>query len=820
MNKRLFGVLVPFVFLCACSGHHGSNGGPLPFARGAPGAPRHTMSGGGGIAIANTYANQSGGAVQYLDVSLSPAPSQGDTEIAVVYAYNGGSTCYTVTPPSGWSGPYDSTCSGRNAIWTFSGTAGSSDSSYRFKLPTSSDTDYFSIVVYDVTGADASSPIDSHHGSQAFTANATTQNTLSETPSRSGDYAIASFATGYKALSSVGTPFHIDKNANAGVYLSTAGDAMASPVATSATGTYASPGPASGISNLLFVQPPLATPPPSHIKTYAYYDEFNQNTNTSEPSTQNWLNFCEGSGSTTPQTNCTSPVHLLVYFNAAQMDVCFNSVCGENPYDSDMPWAGGQTGTSCPAAAKDYPNGRDLSGGNANFGHTGYGDETWFEHAAGSPSATAAYRIVSDYGQNTDQYLWELNKGSTSALAYQNNVLDNCTGAHGEVWNSYWGVRADQSPINMSEGVADFGVDASGLYAPVYTGMNIGMGTGGSYYSGSCADPYSSPPCIQTAGPLTSNYKATYECTTDTCYNDAMASMYDGWRHANSSPFSTMYNGLLNTDFSVLNASPNIVGGIAEKQITDTGGFTYQSDMARIIDIGATLAATDSTKYFVVENTNKTGDTPGTAFWEQSQRVIHGVEWLAFYDNLVDWDYYSSGSTNTEVYPIDFVYPTQPDQTAAAASATSGAVTPCGFGTASACAYGGAHDSAICVAGTAPNCVYRREFAHCYIQTNFATTASGIDEGPCAVLVNLETSSQTIQSTWLTRTYQSVMALCSPGASYTVACSSAASGGDVGGTGVGNGPGTVNCSIAASSVTSVPSNDAVFYWSKRSPSCT
>lgn len=809
-------VILALIALGACSGHRGNSNSVLPFDGGIA---RHTMSGGGGITVANKYSNQTSGTASSIAVTLSPSPAAGDTEIAIIYAYNGSSNCYPVSAPTGWSAAYDNLCSGRNAIWTFSHTAGSSDGSYTFSIP-NGDLDYFSAIVYDISGADSSAPVDSQHGSNPFTANATAQTTVSKTPSRSGDYAIASFATGYKALQSVNTPFQIDKSANGGVYLSTAGLAMTSPIAESATGNYTSPGPANGITNILFVQPPLATPPPAHIKTYAYYDEFSQNTNTSSTQTQDWLNFCEGTGSTVPQTNCVSPVHLLVYFNVSEMDDCFSSTCGENPYDADMPWAGGQTGTSCPAGAKDYPNGEDLSGGNANFGKSGYGDETWFEHAAGAPSQSATYRVVSDYGQNTDQYLWFLNKGSSSALSYQNNVLDNCTGAHGEAWNAdYWGIRADQSTIDMTQGNADFGLAASGIYAPIYTGMNIGPGNS-PYYSGACANPYSSPPCTQSSGVLTSNYKATYECSTDACYDGAMSGMYGGWHHSGGGPFYTIYNGLLNTDLSVLNASTNIVGGIAEKQITDTGGVTDATYMARVIDVGSTLAATDSSKYFVVLNDNKSGDSPGTTTWEQGQRLIHGIEWLVMYDNLVDWDYYSYGSTNTEVYPIDFVYPTQPVQTAAAASATSGGVTACGFGTASACAYGGAHDAAICVAGTAPNCVYRREFSHCYIQTNFTSSGSGTDEGPCAALVNMETSSVTIQSAWLTQTYASVMSLCSPGSSYTAACASSTSAGDVGSSGVGNGPGAVNCSIGATAVTSIPSYDAVLYWGKQTSTCT
>lgn len=809
MRTQSSALAVLFMMLYACSGHGGTTS-TLPLVGNNP---RHVMSG-GGITIINTYANQPTGTVNSISVTLSPAPAVGNTEIAVIYAYNGSSNCYKISAPTGWSSPYDIYCSGRNEIYTFSYTAGSSDSSYTFSLP-SGDLDYMSAIVYDISGADGASPVDASHGSQNFTANATSQTTLSKTPARSGDYAIASFATGYEALSSVNAPFAIDKNANGGVYLSAAGVALAGHAATSATGNYQSPGPASGMTNILFVQPPLATPPPAHIQTYAYYNEFGDNTSTSATQAQDWLSFCEGYGSTKPQTDCTSPVHLLMYFNVSEMDDCFNSTCGEYPYASDMPWAGGQTGTNCPAGAKDYPNGEDLSGGNANFGSAGYGDETWFEHAPGAASASATYRIVSDYATHTNQYLWYLNKASSSARAYQNNVLDNCTGAHGEIWNNYWGIRPDQSTIEMSQGHADFGVAAT---AP-YVGINVGSTGANPWYSGSCSNPYASPPCTQTSGPLSTNYSATYECSTDTCYNTAMSGMYSGWHHANTGAFSVIYNGLLNTDFSVLNASSNIAGGIAEKQITDSG-FTYNYYMTRVIDVGATMAATDSSKYFVVLNDTISGSSPGSTSWEQAQRLIHGIEWLVLYPKLVDWDYYNSGKTNTGVYPIDFVYPTQPVQTAAAASATSGSVTACGYGTASACAYGGAHDPAICVSGTAPACVYRREFAHCYIQTNFNTTASGMDEGPCGVLVNLESSAVTISSSWLTHTYTSVMALCTPGSSYTAACASGSSGGDVGGTGVGNGPGTVNCSIAASAVTSIPSNDTVIYWAKQSSTCT
>ena len=67
------------------------------------------MSGSPGITIQNKYTKATG-SVYSVSIPLSPAPAQGDLEVAIIYGYNTSNQCYTLTVPPGWT-EYDRTAS-------------------------------------------------------------------------------------------------------------------------------------------------------------------------------------------------------------------------------------------------------------------------------------------------------------------------------------------------------------------------------------------------------------------------------------------------------------------------------------------------------------------------------------------------------------------------------------------------------------------------------------------------------------------------------------------------------------------------------------
>jgi hypothetical protein len=197
-----------------------------------------------------------------LQIPLSPSPAAGDLEVAVIAGHSTAGACQTITVPNGWT-LYDSKCvdSDDDVIWTLTHVAGSGESSYTFNF---SGSDYYSAIVYDLTGADTTAPVDGH-ADQIFTAGSQ-QQTAPLTPSQNGDLAIATFANGhFVADPSVQAPFSADANADGAVYETSAHLASGTAV-LQATANYAS-APGLGISNIILIAPAYGNAP---LSSYPY----------------------------------------------------------------------------------------------------------------------------------------------------------------------------------------------------------------------------------------------------------------------------------------------------------------------------------------------------------------------------------------------------------------------------------------------------------------------------------------------------------------------------------------------------------------------
>lgn len=126
-------------------------------------------------------------------VTVTTAPTTNDLEVAVLYTYNS-TACATLTVPTGWSLQGGPTCtSSRNKTYVLTRTA-AGDTSVQFTVSTSS---YLDAYVYDVSGANTSSPIDAISASAMVTS--TTPSAPGFTANQAGDFAISSFGNGYGA---------------------------------------------------------------------------------------------------------------------------------------------------------------------------------------------------------------------------------------------------------------------------------------------------------------------------------------------------------------------------------------------------------------------------------------------------------------------------------------------------------------------------------------------------------------------------------------------------------------------------------------------
>lgn len=597
---------------------------------------------------------------------------------------------------------------------------------------------------------------------------------------------------------------------------------------------------------------PSPTPPSAHVLTQADYGTaYGVNGNTNTTNTDNWLNYCF----TTIDVdvfNCDgNPAKPLIYMSATLFQAHGTGTTTNYPWHS----ASNANGRTCPAPT----TGNLMTATGGQWPTSMHLQETWFQHVYGT-SSTTANRIAAFYheytGSNDAVQLLPMDIGNTSLQQYVAAWLQNC-----EISVTIGGVSTpfifdsvgvaifeDNGGNMMAENLWALG-DGYGYTIQKNTGSATSVPSPAEYSSQSCATLWSTTTvyCESATQISTAAANKTFEYGTsvDTNYHNAWTGLIqNGFVHFNGTEYPLEINeGHSSTDFSQIAASTNVIGLMMEKQVITGGGNTYNYYVESVIDTCTSLNATYTYAGCVLEDTDPanstaknggviTPDPIGSDRHQQNLRTHFGVLWLLYSDATVDHadldddeqakSTCGAGGTSqcngVGVWPMDFVHPSNPVQTAAVAQGNSAGA--CSYYMTNLCTSHGYRD--LVVAGSGNAVVLVREFNDCWYQPSFINSHTGqTDLGMCGVVVNLETSSVPFQTTWLTNwsSYLHMIVLCTPGtgATYTSPnCTPATSGGDVGSAAlaVGSGPGAINYNtIPASwaSGQSIGKNDAWFF---------
>jgi hypothetical protein len=146
--------------------------------------------------------------------------------------------------------------------------------------------------------------------------------------------------------------------------------------------------------------------------------------------------------------------------------------------------------------------------------------------------------------------------------------------------------------------------------------------------------------------------------------------------------------------------------------------------------------------------------TAGAPYQDQSRRVSEATVLLAYAPGrVVIWPELEQGSARLSIWPEEGIYPTAPLQSMARPSGRGCLVARSGV----PCPRGGHNDLQVLAAtcpidgGHYPCGVFRREFGACYDRARSI--------GGCAAIINDTSQSVTVERSWLTRSYTSIITL-------------------------------------------------------------
>lgn len=224
--------------------------------------------------------------------------------------------------------------------------------------------------------------------------------------------------------------------------------------------------------------------------------------------------------------------------------------------------------------------------------------------------------------------------------------------------------------------------------------------------------------------------QSTEEITTNAQLQAAHEAMAAALTHANGTPFLQIDNALnpnpyLAQAFPMLNRPASVQGLIAEGFPMDDGTLTPW--YASLLD---SLAYIDSTPndFIVMLSYGSSGSL-------RARRVQAATELLGYDGNhVVSWSDLETDSGDLAVWPEEGIVPTDPLESMSAPGGSG-----CFSGDGQVCSAGG-HNSIEVAPG-----VYRREFGDCYNR--------GVSFGPCAAIVNTNSSPVTVQASWLKQSY-------------------------------------------------------------------
>ena len=753
------------------------------------------------------------------------------------------STSTTITPPAGTWTKVDQYLVSPIQVAVFWHVIQSGETSYTFSWGSTSM--YYSIKARDVSGANTTTPVD------AFAHNNTTSSltatTASITPSQT-DLGLADFANTHNSSTpsaATGWTNEYTVSTSASVYMAGQNDGAFS-TAGSATATYTGTAPPLIIDEILAIAPtsggsgggPGPGPSPNNLPlTHAgghhisvalsggggggsgvapepdwmtwFNQLFGSNDHISATHQSQWLDYCNGGGTSTSQVGGDSGGASITGCPHAYDYTSFNigepSTSGS---DNDLPWTGNftnATGQTCPSAATSGNYWASSGTDSPNWTSTS-NSTNWFMYA--STIGSASDRVVS----YSSTYRLFTNLNSTNMSSAVSDMLQKCA-YRGIDLNTYEGWWNDNAYIGLT--AANWLPWGPFAYnTAINWGSNGGTLSGGGYAStncnGSSGAMFNGSICKQSSqiSGSSSSGNATYGADSGGvgAVTTAWQSFVPALKHRDGTSFKFMYNDLINgmAACQMNNQVANVTGGTLEFATTKgaaDGRYQGPNEMLNIIDIAATDYACGGAKFLMLDDFDHTtisgkvtnDATIGTQDFESQKRIHWGMEWLLWSDThpqmMVSWTLGCGSCTSfTDVWAANFVAPSG-RITAYPAEAFGAGSTYCGenfsndAGTNSLCSTGGARDAAMqatCPGGS-PNCVFRTEFNHWWVwnatscptynRANWSTCAHDI--GPAAVLVNLSGQTVTLSTTnlqaWLPNTYSSllrVLTLCTPNSSY------------------------------------------------------
>ena len=222
------------------------------------------------------------------------------------------------------------------------------------------------------------------------------------------------------------------------------------------------------------------------------------------------------------------------------------------------------------------------------------------------------------------------------------------------------------------------------------------------------------------AGQYNNWCETTQEYPTDASVLAAHESFIASLSHGSGAPVQAFFNGVgfsgsnpTNLDL-ISGGEGRFTGAVCENCIVNAG--TLRPNMyANVLTAIAQTVEIPSAAFIELN----TGYSAAGSSAQITQRMVStAVLWLGFAPGqTIDFENLEDNTENLAVWPEEAVYPTQPLQSMSNSSS----------------------DIAV-----APG-VYRREFAACYLRS--------VPIGPCAAILNANTSALAVNSGWLQQTY-------------------------------------------------------------------
>lgn len=240
--------------------------------------------------------------------------------------------------------------------------------------------------------------------------------------------------------------------------------------------------------------------------------------------------------------------------------------------------------------------------------------------------------------------------------------------------------------------------------------LTQGYGPGGGF----CPDSDSAHYCY-----------STQEYANDAAVVAAHAAFVDSLNRTNGAPATFFFNGISFShgqpqNLTLFQSSNRFTGITCEECIIDNN-LPRPTMYAEVLTAMAQIDQIPGAS-FIELNTGT--QSAGAAIQQRNRRIVTAVAWLGYADgHTIDFANLEDDTTNLAVWPEQMIYPSQPVQTMTSS----------------------ANDIMV-----APG-VYRREFAQCY--------DAGQPIGQCAAFLNANTTSVTIQSSWMTQSYKHILQL-------------------------------------------------------------